>query len=194
MFTVKGPNALSSFAADTLGRLWAIDISGDSLYQISLPTGKAISVGKLGLDVNYLSGLDFERETNKFYALLYDNTKGKTVLGLLDTTNAALQTIQILPDIYSLCAVNAKVEPEITGVFTHKSVKVYPNPAYDNIFISGAKGETVIITNLQGRVLFRHRIEVNFYQVSMGNYSPGVYILRISDGRKYEVLKILKVK
>ncbi len=194
MFSVIGPNALASFAADTLGRLWALDIACDSLYQLDKSTGRARAVGKLPIDVNYLPGLGFERNSNRFYALLYDNVQGNTVFGLIDTTNASLHTIQKIPGMYTICAVNSDTEPQITGLSYDMDITVYPNPTQNFIFVRKGKGKVLELSDLQGRILFQTIVNSDFYRISLGNYVPGIYIVRLYSEDLNVSFKILKIK
>jgi hypothetical protein len=78
-----------------------------------------------------------------------------------------------------------------TGVATH-SIKVYPNPTHDKLFIDAPDAATVTISDLQGRMLYEQK---NTQTIDMSNFSAGMYFIIFSDkdNQRIGVEKINKV-
>ncbi|MCF8303901.1 MAG: PQQ-dependent sugar dehydrogenase [Bacteroidales bacterium] len=80
---------------------------------------------------------------------------------------------------------------------THKPqwLNVYPNPVYDELTVktNGNVSNQVklTITNVNGQVMMREQIKSGVHTISMESFSPGVYILRGSDGENVTVKRVL---
>ncbi|SHL70434.1 Por secretion system C-terminal sorting domain-containing protein [Chryseobacterium contaminans] len=67
---------------------------------------------------------------------------------------------------------------------TDKSLKIYPNPVYDNIFISGEteKIQTAQIIDLSGKVIYTEKEPFrNKKNISVQGIPTGTYLLRLDD-------------
>jgi len=77
--------------------------------------------------------------------------------------------------------------------FAAAGIKVYPNPATENVIIELPAGDKMItVTNAAGvRVL---QVETNelSQQLNMGNLPAGVYVLNITNNGKQAVGKLVK--
>lgn len=69
---------------------------------------------------------------------------------------------------------------------------VYPNPAQDRLFISGAflGEEEVSVLDVSGRVVFQTKYDISGFDVSQ--LQPGVYVLRMQDGVKTRIARFIK--
>ncbi len=75
-------------------------------------------------------------------------------------------------------------------------VKVYPNPASEMVTISNASNSeksSVSIYDVMGRVVKQLDFKGKELQLSVENFQPGIYYLKISEGKK-QTTKILIVK
>lgn len=61
------------------------------------------------------------------------------------------------------------------------SLKVYPNPASDLIFIEGVTGQEIQIYNQIGQLIESIVLPNNLVKKSLVHYQPGVYIIRVKD-------------
>lgn len=66
---------------------------------------------------------------------------------------------------------------------TQSSVKVYPNPTNDKLLVdlSQANGvaNTLILTDLQGKVLSQQEAHTNLETIDMSLYTTGIYLLNV---------------
>lgn len=67
------------------------------------------------------------------------------------------------------------------------SVKVYPNPTVDGVFIEREKGQILQLTiyDMKGSLVMQRSIEPLLSQVDLSALSEGVYTLRLTDGKRY---------
>ena len=74
-----------------------------------------------------------------------------------------------------------------TGIFTEKvsteEVKVYPNPATNNIIIAFQMPGTqpVLLMGINGMIYYRNNSFYSGETIDISSFSPGIYILRIAD-------------
>lgn len=80
------------------------------------------------------------------------------------------------------------------------SVTVFPNPATDFVNISLNNDATaqeldVKVRTIDGKLIYRQSYKNNFgdtYQLNISDWSKGVYIMHISDGKNTEIKRIIK--
>ncbi len=72
-------------------------------------------------------------------------------------------------------------------------VKIYPNPAKDQIHILGLEnGETnVVITDIAGNKLLNRKININ-NKIDISNFPPGVYFIIVNTSDKRVIRKFVK--
>lgn len=74
-------------------------------------------------------------------------------------------------------------------------LKVYPNPVNNFFQVELPEDvEMVVLTDLTGRIFYREKVEnENNIRISgLGNYPPGIYLLKVKNAKGYSVKKILK--
>jgi hypothetical protein len=77
----------------------------------------------------------------------------------------------------------------MTVIPTEQSfIEVYPNPASDRITVSinerSKENNTVLIYNMQGQLLLQETLKLCTTEIDITNFSNGIYLLRIINGRK----------
>jgi hypothetical protein len=83
----------------------------------------------------------------------------------------------------------------IESTENNQTIKVYPNPVSDelNIELKGNNERLSFnILNLQCQIVFEGNLTEKAV-VLMTSFSPGVYLMKIEDGRNFEFKKIVKV-
>ncbi len=90
----------------------------------------------------------------------------------------------------------AEIDFLITGIAPdlEASIDVYPNPARNEVFLSGAMSTEIIIYDLAGSMKLNFSCENNLHRVDLSGFENGIYIMRIVKdnevvNRKIEVLK-----
>jgi len=78
---------------------------------------------------------------------------------------------------------------ELTG--DNNQIKIYPNPAKDQIRIDFEGGSTFEILNLMGQVVYTGNLIKNTI-VETSSLSSGVYMVKIKTGKTFEYRKIIK--
>ena len=112
----------------------------------------------------------------------------------IKTNNAASRT--------TIDPVTAEVKFEVNKVGTifsenkgtllnnDSDIKVYPNPANDQLYIqSSEKVESISLYNSIGGLIKTYQ---SITQISMGHLQPGIYLLTIKSGNKHQHTKIMK--
>ena len=79
-------------AIDCQGRLFAHNISDDSLYRINPGDASAERVGGHGFDANFAQGMDFDNQDGQLYAALH-TADGNSTLGRFDLETGAFEAI-----------------------------------------------------------------------------------------------------
>src|SRR5699024_3624946 len=71
-------------------------------------------------------------------------------------------------------------------------IKVYPNPAHQNLFIQGLNGKAKLeLFALDGRVLLRKNLTSNRTKIELTPYSSGIYLLKINSKDKTKTFRIV---
>ncbi|MDR0812129.1 MAG: T9SS type A sorting domain-containing protein, partial [Paludibacter sp.] len=80
-----------------------------------------------------------------------------------------------------------------TNTANANTLKLYPNPAVENIAVEGlAGGETISVSDLNGKVVARYIAGRGTQNISVADLSSGVYLLTVGNGAKVEMLKFVK--
>jgi hypothetical protein len=69
---------------------------------------------------------------------------------------------------------------------------VYPNPFLDFINIQVSKTATYEIFNSLGKLLKRGQITSDNNRVELKTISKGIYFLKLSQGQKQQLIKVIK--
>ena len=86
------------------------------------------------------------------------------------------------------------VREQVTNVEDNQEepLKVYPNPAQDNITISGLQGNGILtVIDMAGRQLIRHQIVSPQETLSVSHLLQGFYIVEVVEGGNIRTTKIL---
>ena len=81
---------------------------------------------------------------------------------------------------------------EVVGVFDIKEhgIQLFPNPVDDVLHIRGISGQANIsVLSLSGVTL----IQSNQHQLKLGTLRPGAYVLKVEDGEKVSMQRIMKL-
>ena len=75
------------------------------------------------------------------------------------------------------------------------NVSIYPNPAINNIVLrtgSNMIGADIILTNLLGKVVYKHSIRSKKETIDVSNFDKGIYFYSIiKNGRLFETKKLI---
>jgi len=93
-------------------------------------------------------------------------------------TNTALNTIEITTNVNQASLPN--------------NVKVYPNPATDNITVENLEGGTLTIVNMNGVVMLERNIVNNKTVIDISKLPAGVYVLKTTDNNNTTTKKFTK--
>lgn len=75
------------------------------------------------------------------------------------------------------------------------TIKVSPNPAKDQITVSGLSAGVanfIELTDMNGRSLLKQKVTGNTETIVTAKYTPGIYLLRYYDGSKWQQIKVVK--
>jgi len=91
---------------------------------------------------------------------------------------------------------------QVTGVIEtlDSSIQLYPNPVYDKLHIDitsmGGEDTHLVIISTQGRTVWERTyraIGSDLIEIDFSRFTPGLYILRLSDGKKIYWGKVQKL-
>jgi hypothetical protein len=89
------------------------------------------------------------------------------------------------------------INDSTTSIMVEKDWMVYPNPVLSSIYLQGIngyelKGQSVTIFSMTGTLL--HRIQLNSSNptVNLSFLKPGVYLIRVGEGKMIKQRKIIK--
>ncbi len=104
-----------------------------------------------------------------------------------NNTYAAIVTYQGCSDTsacYTLLPIN------VAHVAVISEFNIYPNPAYDLVFIESAitKGE-YIITDQLGKIVLRGSLTGNRTEISMNTLAQGLYFMKVNDTQPVKLVK-----
>lgn len=193
--SVKG--TLINLACDTLGKLYSLNISNDSLYSVNKQTGVAKGIGPVGFVASYLQGMDFDKHTNICYMAAFNNsipegelrtvdlTTGETTLigGFADKSEITGFAIPFLSKAKYVDAATLFIdELPIMPVQTIKPLATVMNKGKDTTFnvtmqILNAK-DSVIYTSVKSVTLSSldaTQIAFDPWSAVVGNYTITVY-------------------
>jgi len=121
---------------------------------------------------------------------IYTAMGGYTVS--LTVTNDAGCTAQTLLYIY----IDEQVD--INKYTTFNSIRIYPNPSRDNIFIDFPTNfklsyiTTLTISDINGRQLLKQNIKQSNLTIYIGNLSSGIYIVKVFNEKEVFVSRLIK--
>lgn len=74
-----------------------------------------------------------------------------------------------------------------------KSVTLYPNPAKNELYVSGLeKGTEITLFNMLGELVYKGRVESDIEKINLTTQSPGLYIMRFVSQGKMITTKVIK--
>lgn len=67
--------SIIGLACDIKGNLYGLHLGENNLYKIDKETGQGMPVGDLGIDINYIQDIAFDRKNEILYGTLYEGSK-----------------------------------------------------------------------------------------------------------------------
>ncbi|PIV62091.1 MAG: hypothetical protein COS14_02950, partial [Bacteroidetes bacterium CG02_land_8_20_14_3_00_31_25] len=87
---------------------------------------------------------------------------------------------------------------DINKYTTFNSIRIYPNPSRDNIFIDFPTNfklsyiTTLTISDINGRQLLKQNIKQSNLTIYIGNLSSGIYIVKVCNEKEVFVSRLIK--
>ena len=114
----------------------------------------------------------------------------------LDTYHLKLAVADVVDEILdsgvmiAVGSLRSMPPTQVTNHLSKEGIGIYPNPTTNSFSLTGAKGCTVRVLDLSGKVLERKNISTNNEVVDISNFPKGVYSLEIVDNiTKEKVVK-----
>jgi CotH kinase protein/Chitobiase/beta-hexosaminidase C-terminal domain/Lamin Tail Domain/Secretion system C-terminal sorting domain len=96
------------------------------------------------------------------------------------------------PFVFTVISTPDSFNEIITGIDEEITVRVYPNPVSDYIYVdSPTILQNVELMDCLGRSI-QSFSNIRQQQIPMHNNAPGIYILRLKSGNRFKTLKIIK--
>ena len=163
-----------------------------------------------GTAVGTVVASDLDARQTLTYSIVSGNANGAFAIdaltGVLSVANSAALNVDFalvvkvqdngVGELSSQAILAIDVIPtgiELTG--NNGAIKVYPNPVSSELFIEykGNKERLIFnILNSVGQIVFNGNLTEKAV-VQTTSFSPGVYLMKIADGRSFEFRKIIKV-
>jgi hypothetical protein len=115
-------------------------------------------------------------ENARFLRCYYDNQ-----LGTIKFSNIPCDTVIFIP--------------LKTNISEMHNIKIYPNPVFDELHIESSDIilSKILIYNSLGQLIFLQNINSSFFELSLNNYSSGIYQFIIFDNKaNYYSKKVIK--
>ena len=78
------------------------------------------------------------------------------------------------------------------GEGADKQVSIYPNPASDNLHVTGLENATIRIYNLVGTEILTINNANGNYNVDISGISKGIYLVKVEQARGLAVFQLVK--
>jgi endoglucanase Acf2 len=98
-----------------------------------------------------------------------------------------------LNDLQHFVVGNCEGSPIAVEEESSHELRLYPNPAKDQVFLTGtASGSRIFIYDLFGRLMLTVSPDRNPYQLDLQSCKPGVYLIKYRDGMGQQSLRLVK--
>ena len=89
---------------------------------------------------------------------------------------------------------SAKFISDVESVDQSSGISFYPNPVTNTLIINAAsmKVAKIELYNSSGTLVFSKNFDGNQMQIDMSSFPSGIYIMRINDGGKLILKKVVK--
>lgn len=85
------------------------------------------------------------------------------------------------------------IVPLSTDDFSAKTLKVYPNPVKNTLFLEYAKNiSSVAVFNIIGQQVIAKSINANQSQIDMSNLAAGTYLVKVTSDNQVKTIKVVK--
>lgn len=84
------------------------------------------------------------------------------------------------------------IQTSTSDLVSDRTISVFPNPAANNINIISSLESQIIISDIQGQAVLNKSIKQGKTDIDLSSLAKGVYILRLYNKDKSEVIKIIK--
>ena len=110
-------------------------------------------------------------------------------------------TLKLTPFIYTLpqnqvtddtSLVIVVIDPTISAESLVQKVNLYPNPAYNSFTVEAPGLESVIVSDLLGKVLIEKKLQSNRAMIDISSLQKAYYIVKIRTSKGEFVRKLMK--
>ncbi|MFN8359079.1 MAG: T9SS type A sorting domain-containing protein [Candidatus Kapaibacterium sp.] len=177
-------------------------LGGDSTMACEKFTSNGVALWSTKFDGNFKRGftIDFAAQGNAINSIKVDKLGNVYILGRFQSTvdfDPSEKVYNLKSNGLNIFLLKLSQQP--TSVEEHissPSFSVYPNPGTTTItaaFGKEVRSASVRITDLLGQVLVSQTdVNGNSLQVDVSQFSPGMYILELSDGGIVSRVKLVK--
>lgn len=131
---------------------------------------------------------------------LYDSVGGVyiTVLSNQDSIDNSLLSARVLAPLHKLTLKMPALGVQDVNTTASNEVKLYPNPATDNLqlILDKTAGKAIIeLIDMMGKTVYRGTVQQGNNMISLANIPQGLYVARVStEGRTLHTQKLQVVK
>ena len=119
------------------------------------------------------------------------------IYAAIDINAGSITTADGMEYTYPSTTVRIPIRVTGTQVPENKQVHVFPNPVSNQLYIQTTQAEnlieTVEIYSISGQLLIqKQKINTNNFEINLGNYLPGLYLVKTFTKRGVEISKVQK--
>ncbi|MDP2336028.1 MAG: alpha-amylase family glycosyl hydrolase [Bacteroidota bacterium] len=155
--------------------------------QLSLNNHNITLIGNFGLNISTI--VPNFQHTGTWYEFFSGNELSVTDLNsnlLLKAGEFLLYSDQKLPAFKDLAT-------KISSNLTNPEIRIFPNPAYDNLSIeSNERIQTVEIYSIEGKLVLQSLPSTKNFNLQLNKIKPGIYILRVETSSQLFTQKVVK--
>ncbi len=96
------------------------------------------------------------------------------------------------PAIITNTALNTIAAPSAVASVAPAEIKIYPNPATDNIYVENLQGGSISICNVSGTQVLSQQVTTGKATIDISSLAPGVYIIKTTGNNQNAVTKFIK--
>lgn len=158
----------------------------------------AQDVEKIAKNLNYdFSGVDAAKNSKDLYGLRYAEFVVPLVKAVQELSKQNENLQKQIDDLKASMVANSNttLSAEKANTAISNTVKVVPNPAKNQITVSGLKAGAanyIVVTNINGESLVKKTVTANAQTIDISAFIPGVYTLQYFDGNKTQQVKFIK--
>lgn len=206
-FSWSGPNSFTSTSQNTV--ITNASTSASGIYTVIASVGSCTAITTQSVNVLAIPSVSAASSSNTICSgssATLSASGASTYVWSSGGTSASEVVTPSITTNYTVtgtaangCTATAMITQSVVicaGVTAHtmanETWKIYPNPTSGNIVIELSEDSRVMIMDVHGKLVFDEKISVESTEISLKNFSSGIYYLKISNNSGVRIAKLVK--